>query len=190
MSFWSPVHSLRPTLRCSLLFEHTPPPMSLNVESVRNIFFCFLLHLKLIDRNKTLFVCGQRITCFVKMKQESIVSKTSLRQNHLPFKYFFDQNTKNWRCASCSISRFEPFSFLKSFLPPLLKTNSDWFESVTCERVLSRFQFGTELIRANWCHTEFALLNLYKFYQIFSQTNFTPCFDVRDKASTPLSLLN
>jgi len=190
MSFWSPVHSLRPTLRCSLLFEHTPPPMSLNVESVRNIFFCFLLHLKLIDRNKTLFVCGQRITCFVKMKQDIDSFQNESSAKSFTIQIFFDQNTKNWRCASCPISRFEPFSFLKSFLPPLLKTNSDWFESVTCERVLSRFQFGTELIRANWCHTEFALLNLYKFYQIFSQTNFTPCFDVRDKASTPLSLLN
>lgn len=127
MSFWSPVHSLRPTLRCSLLFEHTPPPMSLNVESVRNIFFCFLLHLKLIDRNKTLFVCGQRITCFVKMKQDIDSFQNESSAKSFTIQIFFDQNTKNWRCASCPISRFEPFSFLKSFLPlcwKLIQTDS------------------------------------------------------------------
>jgi len=154
MSFWSPVHSLRPTLRWSLLFEHTPPPMSLNVESVRNILFCFLLHLKLIDRNKTLFVCGQRITCFVKMKQDIDSFQNESLAKSFTIQIFFDQDTKTWRCASCSIARFEPFSFLKGFLPPLLKTNSDWFELVTCEQVLWRFQFGTKLIRANWCDTQ------------------------------------
>ena len=81
-------------------------------------FFCFLLHLKLIDRNKTLFVCGQRITCFVKMKQDIDSFQNESSAKSFTIQIFFDQNTKKLTLRQLFYLTFRTFFIFKELFTP------------------------------------------------------------------------